>query len=146
MNLIIDVGNTLVKLALFENQVLQEKRSCHINDFSEVLEELEKAFPTIQKVIISSVGNFPREDFSALKKKYAVFVLSQKAKVPFKNEYATPKTLGVDRIALISAAAIKFPKENVLVIDAGSCITYDFLKHIICAVSLKLCRIVTIQI
>ncbi|MFT4698283.1 MAG: type III pantothenate kinase [Flavobacteriaceae bacterium] len=128
MNLIIDVGNTLVKLALFENQVLQEKRSCHINDFSEVLEELEKAFPTIQKVIISSVGNFPREDFSALKKKYAVFVLSQKAKVPFKNEYATPKTLGVDRIALISAAAIKFPKENVLVIDAGSCITYDFLS------------------
>jgi len=128
MNLIIDVGNTLVKLALFDYQVLQQKKSCHLYDFPEVLEEMEKAFPSIKKVIISSVGNFSREDISALKKKYSVFVLSQKAKIPFKNEYATPKTLGVDRIALVSAAAIKFPKKNVLVIDAGSCITYDFLS------------------
>ena len=57
-----------------------------------------------------------------------MFVLNHDAKIPFKNEYATPRTLGVDRIALVSAAAIKFPKENVLVIDAGSCITYDFLS------------------
>jgi type III pantothenate kinase len=127
MNLIIDVGNTLVKLALFENQALQQKKICYLYDFSEVLEELEKAFPTIKNVIISSVGNFSRTDISELKKKYTVFVLSQKAKIPFKNEYSTPKTLGVDRIALISAAAINFPEKNVLVIDAGSCITYDFL-------------------
>ncbi len=127
MNLIIDVGNTLIKIALFDNQTLQEKRTCRKNNFSEVLEELEKAFPNIKNVIISSVGNFTREDFSALKSKYPVFVLNQEAKIPFKNEYATPKTLGVDRIALVSAAAIKFPNENVLVIDAGSCITYDFL-------------------
>jgi len=128
MNLIVDVGNTLIKLALFDNQILQEKRSCRTNNFSEVLEELEKAFPSIKNVIISSVGNFSREHFSALKNKYHVFVLNHDAKIPFINEYATPRTLGVDRIALVSAAAIKFPKENVLVIDAGSCITFDFLS------------------
>ena len=42
--------------------------------------------------------------------------------------YKTPKTLGVDRIALASAAIQKYPKKNVLVIDAGTCITFDFIS------------------
>jgi len=54
-------------------------------------------------------------------------VVSSASKVPFKNTYKTPKTLGVDRIALVAAAVVKFPKKHVLVIDAGTCITYDFV-------------------
>ena len=48
--------------------------------------------------------------------------------MPFKNHYTTPETLGVDRMALVSAASKSFKKENVLIIDAGTCITYDFLN------------------
>jgi type III pantothenate kinase len=47
--------------------------------------------------------------------------------MPFINSYATPKTLGVDRIALVSASVDQFPDNNVLIIDAGTCITYDFI-------------------
>jgi len=55
-----------------------------------------------------------------------VLELSHELKVPFKNSYKTPKTLGVDRIALVSASVDQFPDRNVLIIDAGTCITYDF--------------------
>ncbi len=51
-----------------------------------------------------------------------------KLRVPFKNLYETPKTLGVDRIALAAAAIEQYPKKNVLVIDAGTCITFDFIN------------------
>ena len=47
--------------------------------------------------------------------------------MPFKNLYATPKTLGIDRIALVSASVNNYPDKNVLIIDAGTCITYDFI-------------------
>jgi len=49
-------------------------------------------------------------------------------KVPFKNCYQTKNTLGKDRIALVSNASKEYPKENVLLIDLGSCITFDFLN------------------
>ena len=48
--------------------------------------------------------------------------------IPFKNKYKTPKTLGVDRIGLVSSAVYRYPNENVLVIDAGTCITYDYVN------------------
>ena len=63
-----------------------------------------------------------------MQQRYAVFYLNHETKIPFLNKYATPETLGVDRIALISAAAKQYPQQNVLVIDAGTCITYDFLS------------------
>ncbi|MFA5300654.1 MAG: type III pantothenate kinase, partial [Lutibacter sp.] len=55
--------------------------------------------------------------------------LDYNTKVPFLNNYATPKTLGVDRIALVSSAFSNYPNKNVLIIDAGTCITYDFINH-----------------
>ena len=58
-----------------------------------------------------------------------VVELNHKLRLPFKNCYKTPKTLGVDRIALVSASVNQFPDQNVLVIDAGTCITYDFVTQ-----------------
>ena len=128
MNLIIDVGNTFVKLAVFNNDILQYKKSCDKKEFLIILEEISIKFPKINDVIVSSVGNFSEGELSEIKSSYKVFVLTQKDEVPFINKYATPDTLGVDRLALVSAAAIQFPNKNVLIIDAGSCITYDFLS------------------
>ena len=53
--------------------------------------------------------------------------LNHESELPFENGYATPTTLGVDRIALAAASVYKFSDKNVLVIDAGTCITYDFI-------------------
>ncbi|MGB3776659.1 MAG: type III pantothenate kinase, partial [Leeuwenhoekiella sp.] len=52
--------------------------------------------------------------------------LDHRVKVPFKNLYETPTTLGVDRVALMAAAVKNHPGQNVLVIDTGTCVTYDF--------------------
>ena len=128
MNLIIDVGNTLIKLAVFNGNLLLSKKSCVKNDFLEVFAAISEEYKSINDVIVSSVGDFSEEELSEIRKKYNVVFLSHKDPVPFVNKYATPTTLGIDRIALMSSAAIQFPKKNVLVIDVGSCVTYDFLN------------------
>jgi type III pantothenate kinase len=128
MNLVIDVGNSFIKLAVFSGGEIRHKRSSQKKNFSNALDEISKEYPKIDHSIISSVGGVTDDEISAVKKIAPVFILSHKANLPFRNEYATPETLGVDRIALVSAAASQFPEKNVLVIDAGSCITYDLLS------------------
>lgn len=128
MNLIIDVGNTLVKLAVFDNEILTFKRSCVKVDFISTLEEFSNTYPKINDVIISSVGDFSEKEILFIQRKYQTIILDHQTKIPFINQYKTPETLGVDRIALVSSAAIQYPKENILIIDVGSCITYDFLN------------------
>ncbi|BAV95354.1 pantothenate kinase type III [Ichthyobacterium seriolicida] len=54
--------------------------------------------------------------------------MSKDLKFPFINKYKSPETLGSDRLALVTAATQIFPNKNVLVIDAGSCITYDLIN------------------
>ena len=128
MNLIIDVGNTLLKLAVFDSGSLQHKKICIKSDFLDTLSEIINQFPKIDHSIISSVGSITNRQLSALKKISPLQVLDHTMRFPFSNLYATPTTLGVDRIALVSAAAMEYPKKNVLIIDSGSCITYDFLN------------------
>ena len=64
-----------------------------------------------------------------MKESTNLLLVSNQLKVPFKNLYKSKNTLGQDRLALVSAAAFKFPKENVLIVDVGSCITYDFKNN-----------------
>lgn len=128
MNLVIDVGNTFIKLAIFAGGELQHKKVSIKKNFLISLKEVSKEYPNIDHCIVSSVGGFANAEISAVKKIAPVFILSREAKLPFRNQYATPETLGMDRISLVSAAASQFPEKNVLIIDAGSCITYDFLS------------------
>jgi len=129
MNLIIDVGNTRNKLAVFsENQLLQ-KYSCDPGETLDALNLISRSYPDIQDCILASVGSIPEDVSEFLKTHYKVLALSSKTDVPFNNGYGTPDTLGVDRIALASAASMSYPGSNVLVIDAGSCITYDFISE-----------------
>jgi len=127
MNLIIDVGNTLLKLAVFDKNGVVSKISCRTSDFDDTLTRVSSDYPHISNCIVSTVGIFSKKQLEALQEKYEVIELTHKSKVPFDNAYATPATLGVDRIALISAAAMQYPGKDVLVIDTGSCVTYDFL-------------------
>lgn len=128
MNLIIDVGNTHIKLAVFDVNALVHKEVCGKKLFLDVFESFSEEFPVISACIISSVGTISERQISEVKKKYPLVVLTHQLKFGYSNKYSTPETLGVDRIALMSAAADQFPDRNVLVIDAGSCITYDFMN------------------
>ena len=127
MNLIIDIGNTRIKNAVFDggelihNEIFTDK-----NFLKGTLKIIEKY--QCKNAIISSVGAVKKNDLTQLKSEINLFVLNSETKVPFENKYSTPKTLGVDRIALVSSAVSNFPKKNVLIIDAGTCITYDFVN------------------
>lgn len=128
MNLVIDVGNTLVKLGVFDLEVLKLRVTCYKDDFLKELDKICETFPSVENSIVSSVSNLKDAQISELEKHFSVLTLNHQTKVPFINQYATPHTLGIDRIALVSAAAAQYPHKNVLVIDTGTCITYDFLN------------------
>ena len=126
MNLIVDIGNTSTKLAVYN----ERKRIfvSRINDLT--CEELEKKLSDykIERAILSSVRELPPfigELFSV--NIPDVHFLSYKSKLPFKIEYETPVTLGTDRIAAVAGAYLNFEGENVMIIDAGTAITIDFL-------------------
>jgi type III pantothenate kinase len=82
----------------------------------------------INRAIISTVRNTPEFiiDLATHGIPY-VHVLSHHTKLPFKNEYETPETLGPDRIAVVAGAFHMYPGRNVLIIDAGTAVTYDYL-------------------
>ncbi|TXE09218.1 type III pantothenate kinase [Gelidibacter salicanalis] len=127
MNLIVDVGNTLVKIAVFQNDTLVEKQTVEISEVDDLQKNFFQDYPNIQKSILSSVGKLPKEVLENLKNQCDVMILDANLKFPFNNLYATPNTLGVDRMALVSASVKHHPNQNVLIIDSGSCITYDFI-------------------
>ncbi|MBK5194176.1 MAG: type III pantothenate kinase [Flavobacteriaceae bacterium] len=129
MNLVIDIGNTLVKMAVFQGDILIKKKISLRLDFLKNLEELEQKYQKPGNIILSSVSKTPSKWLQKLEEGSRLFILDQQLPQVFANLYATPNTLGNDRIALVSAASKHFPTENVLVIDAGTCITYDFKNN-----------------
>lgn len=127
MNLIVDIGNSRVKYAVFDKHRLLVDQSSEAGLYLSKIKELFEVFPKIEQAIISSVTGLEHKEFEILSLFCPVHVLSVKSLVPFKNNYATPDTLGMDRKALATAAFYQYPKRNVLVIDMGTCITYDII-------------------
>ncbi|MFD0863687.1 type III pantothenate kinase [Sungkyunkwania multivorans] len=125
MNLIIDAGNTTVKVAVFKENTLFRLERTTYEDFSVLVNSLMENYD-IRHAIISSVGRLTKDMFTLPISSDNIIWLSHKTPLPFINSYTTPYTLGVDRIALMAAATVVYPKKNVLVIDAGTCVTFDF--------------------
>ena len=126
MNLVIDIGNTFIKLAVFQNNALLEKVLVEKQDFASGLQNIFKTYHKINKAILSSVAETEIPWPESLKRSPQVMLLKQDTRMPFINKYTSPHSLGNDRKALVAAAAQQFPQRHVLVIDAGTCITYDF--------------------
>jgi len=124
--LIIDIGNTLVKLAVFNNDRADTIEHLPSID-TESLQNLLAKYPEIKSSIISSVRNYPAELDRWLENHFYHIRLSPSTPLPFNNKYNTPETLGKDRIAAAAAALKIFPGNHVLVIDAGTSITYDLI-------------------
>ena len=127
MNLVIDVGNTRVKLAVFEEDKLINSIVTNQENFFKEIEKIVRKF-SIKAAILSSVSSISSETLKNINQLVPVLSLSSSTKVPFINIYKTPKTLGVDRIALMASAVKKYSGKNTLVIDAGTCITFDFIN------------------
>lgn len=127
MNLIVDVGNSFVKLAVFDKNTIVDTKTIKHDQLIKEVKELKKRYKSV-KGIISSVGKLSVENISEIDKQVNLLILDSNIKFPFKNKYKTPKTLGVDRMALVGASVKEYPKKNVLIIDSGTCITYDFIN------------------
>lgn len=122
MNAVVDYGNSSAKVAIFDQHQLQSKHIFHSQ------QELKNFViqSSAENFIISSVSADAEQVLSWAVHAKQKFILSHKLPLPIKIDYATPHTLGVDRIAGSCGALQLFPNQNTLVIDAGTCITYDF--------------------
>ncbi|KQC31056.1 type III pantothenate kinase [Flagellimonas eckloniae] len=129
MNLVVDIGNTLIKYAVFENRSIIYTQTSESGLFLSKVKELFEVYPKIEYALISSVGTLERKEQDIISLFCKVYVLSSSSKVPFKNSYASPQTLGMDRVALATAAFYNNPRGNTLVIDVGTCITYDMVNN-----------------
>ena len=127
MNLIIDIGNSSSKLALYsESKKVSGGRFGDLT--SEILEEFIST-ERIDKAILSSTGGIP-EFILELGRNRIPFlhILSHSSEFPFSIEYQTPESLGTDRVAAVAGAFEYFPGFDILVIDAGTAITFDYLS------------------
>ena len=125
IRLAVDLGNTLAK-AQFWGISVQETPFLFDPELPDSLQyALEKHRPSA--AMLSAVRDVP-EALSKLISSYCpLHQLTHLTQLPFTIEYQTPETLGRDRIAAVAAAYARFPDRNVLVIDMGTCITYDML-------------------
>ena len=132
MNLIIDIGNSYSKLSIYRGKSVFHLSSIKNNEqelLISKIRQLKKQKLIINKVIVSSVNSEYVELDVFLEENFDLFIkLNHKTNIPIKNLYASPKTLGKDRLAAIVAANNIFPNRNVLVFDAGTALTIDFIN------------------
>ena len=127
MNLIIDIGNNSAKFFLFKGEqiILHTRKS---NSSFEILDEWSRLYD-IEKAIISSVVEEGPELLSAISKLQCPVVrFNNSMQLPLEIKYKTPDTLGSDRVAAAVGAWNETPRRNILVIDAGTAITVDFIS------------------
>lgn len=127
MNLTIDIGNTRVKSAVFDDKNLLEVKAFDKATFEEEVQGVFNRNPNIRQAIISSVAESAANYESVLTDRVRVFHLDQNLSLNFSSKYDDLSKLGADRKALIAAAVTIYPAQNVLVIDMGSCVTYDMV-------------------
>jgi type III pantothenate kinase len=125
MNLVIDYGNTSAKVGIFDQHELTQKYS--FNE-SPSLKKFLHGTPA-EHLIISSVNVDPNEVLTEAKISGRKIVLQHDTPVPIVNHYSTSSTLGMDRLAAICGAVKLFPHENALVVNAGTCVTYDLVDN-----------------
>ena len=125
MQLVIDKGNTAIKCAVYLNgKSVFEARGAHALTEAKAFSQKNP----VKALLFSDVsGELSVAQLSSLFSVEPILAVKDLTRYPFIHKYKTPETLGEDRIALVAAAHKCYPNTPVLVVDAGSCITYDFL-------------------
>ncbi|MFV8327617.1 type III pantothenate kinase [Flavobacterium sp. ZS1P14] len=129
MILAVDVGNTRIKAAVFEGNILMENFVFVENELQKKIQNILKKYKKVADLVVSSVGDVEKQSFLGFENDLKIHFISHEDPFPFVNCYATPKTLGIDRMVLAAGATLQFPNQNRLVIDAGTCVTFDFIDE-----------------
>lgn len=126
VNFCIDIGNSFIKYAVIrEGEIVYYKRSKNL--LVREIKALQKKWQFQDAIISSTRTSVPRFT-NYLKKNLHLIYLDHKSKLPFKNSYDTPKTLGKDRLAAVAGALRLYPGKNCLIFDIGTCMTIDLLR------------------
>jgi type III pantothenate kinase len=127
MNLVLDIGNTSAKAAIYNGHSLVKKERLETFDRASLESFLGKIHPS--GAIVSSVVTEPADVISLVRERTKnVHHLTWRSEYPFKINYSTPETLGVDRLAAAAGALLKLAGHDLLVIDAGSAVTFDVVS------------------
>ena len=129
MILTIDVGNTRIKGAVFEGNNALEYYVFLKEEIQKKIEIILKKYEKITHLVVASVGNVEKNVFLDFENELVIWFISHEDSFPFTNNYTTPKTLGMDRMVLAAGATLQFHKQNRLIIDVGTCVTYDFVNQ-----------------
>lgn len=125
--LVVDIGNTRMKAAIAEEgKLVSEVEVFTEKDFKPLERLLDQYSPSHS--VIGSVSGQTERVAALLSRTTSTLILSSNCVFPFVNKYATPHTLGMDRAAAVSGALSLFPGRACLVIDAGTCVTFDFVS------------------
>lgn len=121
----IDIGNTRTKAAIFDNNTLLSEFIIHQPDDLHTFLQTQQ----LDYLVMCAVGAGADEVARQIENhKIPLLRVTHQTQFPFTINYETPHTLGMDRVAGVAAAQHFYPDKNCLVIDAGTCITYDFLS------------------
>ena len=129
MILAVDVGNTRIKAAVFEDNTLLESFVFLKTALEKSIQNILEKYKKIAHLVVSSVSDVEKQAFIGFKDAVNIHFVSHNDKFPFVNCYETPQTLGIDRMVLAAGATLQYPHQNRLVIDAGTCVTYDFIDE-----------------
>lgn len=124
----LDIGNTRIKLALLQNYQVIDMVAFDKSDSEKYFIDFSIKYPNVEKMIISDVTHF-NEQLPLLWASLPKVVLNEALNLGYQSQYQSMETLGVDRMALMAAAAYHYPGENSLVISCGTCITYNFIEN-----------------
>ena len=123
LNLVIDKGNTCSKIAVFDDTEIVFFQKTNLLSCA-FFESIFQKYP-ICKALLSTVSGVEDSVLEFLSQKCNLTVFSTKTTMPIKIAYTTPNTLGCDRLAAVLGAFFLRPHENFIVIDCGTCITYE---------------------
>jgi len=125
MYLTIDIGNSFAKLAIFhDGEIVYKER--HHKLLVGIVDKLYKKF-LFSRAILSSTRVIDKRIITAIQRRYDMIILDHNTAIPIKNLYRTPETLGRDRLAAMVGAYVQYPKQNCVIIDLGTCNTFDLV-------------------
>jgi len=125
MQLIVEVGNTNTKLAVFEKNNCIEKAIWKNAQIEDVEKFCINVASKVDKTLLSYTGIVNERLYNMLKDNFLLYEFNANSKLSVQNKYATPATLGKDRLAAIVGVWELYPKQASMHISAGTCITYD---------------------
>ena len=126
MNLIVNIGNTNTKLALFQNNELKEQAVFNNNSLNDILSFLREH--TYSQAILSNTSFVEQAILQEILQQTNYIEINAQTKLPFQVEYDSRESIGDDRLAAVAGAQLQNDKDHdLLIITAGSCITYNTL-------------------